>query len=190
MPGEGKTTMTLNTATTLAQTGALVLIIDADLRKPRLHKLFNLNNETGLTTILSKEMSEIEALKLVRQPGETGVDVLTSGPVLPGSSDLLGSYRMRCLIKAFQARYDYVIIDSAPIAFFSEGVLLSALVDKVLLVVDDDKSTRATLRQSRELLEEQGAKILGFIANKTKEPGHNLKRYPGPAQTYSSINAV
>lgn len=191
MPGEGKTTMALNTATTLAQTGALVLIIDADLRKPRLHQLFNLNNETGLTTILSKEMSEIEALKLVRQPGETGVDVLTSGPVLPGSADLLGSYRMRSLIKAFQARYDYVIIDSPPVAFFTEGVLLSALVDRVLLVVDDDKSTRTTVRQSHQLLEEQGARILGFIANEVKEPGNNLKRYPASARDLrSSVSTV
>ncbi|MGQ0763406.1 MAG: GumC family protein [Acidobacteriota bacterium] len=191
MPGEGKTTVALNTATTLAQTGALVLIIDADLRKPCLHKLFNLNNETGLTTILSKEMSEIEALKLVRQPGETGVDVLTSGPFLPGSADLLGSYRMRSLIKAFQARYDYVIIDSPPVAFFTEGVLLSALVDKVLLVVDDAKSTRTTVRQSHQLLEEQGARILGFIANEVKEPGNNLKRYPASVTDLrSSVSTV
>jgi capsular exopolysaccharide synthesis family protein len=185
MPGEEKTTMAVNTATTLAQTGALVLIIDADLRKPRLHKLFNLTNETGLTTILSKQMSEIEALKLVRQPGETGIDVLTSGPILPGSAELLGSYRMRRLIKAFQSRYDYVIIDSPPIAYFTEGVLLSALVDKVLLVIDGDKSRRATARQSHQLLEDQGARILGIIANKVEEPGNDLNKYSTLAQTYA-----
>lgn len=182
MPGGEKTTMALKTATALAQTGALVLIIDADLRKPRLHKLFNFTNQQGLTTILSKQMSESEALKLVRQPGETGVDVLTSGPFLPGSAELLGSYRMRCLIKAFQSRYDYVIIDSPSIAYFAEGALLLTLVDKVLLVVDDEKSTRASIRQSHQLLEIQGAKIFGIIAN--RDPG-NLRKYLALAPAYA-----
>ena len=177
VPGEGKTTMAVNTAISLSRTGALVLIIDADLRKPHLHTIFDLKNENGLTTILSDEMGEIEALSLVKHHGKTRVDVLPSGPILPDSAELLGASSMRRIIVAFQDIYDYVVIDSPPIAYFTDGVLLSSLVDGVLLVVDSGKSTRETVRQSSQLLQSAGANTFGVVLNNVKGPKYDYSYY-------------
>jgi polysaccharide biosynthesis transport protein len=176
-PSEGKTTMAVNTAVSLARTGALVLVIDADLRKPRLHTIFGLKNEKGLTTILSDELSELDALKYIQQHEKSKLDVLTSGPILPDSAELLGAKQMRRLIAAFRGIYDYVVIDSPPIAYFADGVLLSSLVDGVVLVVNSGKSTRETVRHSYQLLQDADANTCGVILNNVKKVKYDYKYY-------------
>lgn len=176
-PSEGKTTMAVNTAVSLSRTGALVLLIDADLRKPRLHTIFDLKNEEGLTTILSKELSEIDALKYIQQHEKSKIDVLTSGPILPDSAELLGAKQMRRIIAAFRGIYDYVVIDSPPIAYFTDGVLLSSLVDGVVLVVNSGKSTRETVRYSYQLLQDADAHTCGVVLNNVKKFKYDYKYY-------------
>lgn len=177
VPGEGKTTMAVNTAISLSRTRALVLLIDADLRKPRLHKIFGLDNENGLSTILADEADHLEALKAVRHHEKSGIDVLTSGPVVPDSTELLGSEQMRRLIAAFQATYDYIVIDSPPVSCFSDGVLLSSLVDGVVLVVSSGESARETVRHSYQLLQDVGANIYGVALNNVKDLKHDYGYY-------------
>ncbi len=176
-PGEGKTTMAVNTAISLSRTRSLVLLIDADLRKPRLHTIFGLDNENGLSTILSDEADHLEALKAVRHHDESGIDVLTAGPVMPDSTELLGSEQMRRLINAFQSTYDYIVIDSPPVACFSDGVLLSALVDGVVLVVSSGESARETVRHSCQVLQDVGANIYGVALNNVKGLKHDYGYY-------------
>src|SRR2546427_2379095 len=136
LPGEGKTTTAVNTAISLAQTGASVCVMDADMRRPRLRTIFGMNGQlTGLSSILSSDMDEEEMLSVVWHDQATGLDILTSGPIPPNPAELLGSDQMRRLITALQSKYKHVVIDSPPITSFTDGVLISTMVDGVLLVV-------------------------------------------------------
>ena len=164
-PAEGKTTTAVNTATILAQTGASVLLIDADMRRPRLHTIFDLSNRAGLSTILASKMSEAEMLLLVEQHEDSGLSVLTSGPIPPNPAELLGSEQMRRLIAALETTFTHVIIDSPPVASFTDGVLLSSLADGVLLVVHGGRASRAIVRRARQLLQDVGAKVFGVVLN-------------------------
>ncbi len=177
VPGEGKTTMAVNTAISLARTGALVLLIDADMRKPRLHKIFGLENEDGLSTILSDEVGDVEALKVIQHHEKSGVDVLTSGPVVAEATEYLGSDQMRKLVSTFRFTYDFIVIDSPPVAYFADGVLLSALVDGVVLVVNSGESMRDTVRQAYQVLQDVGANIYGVVLNNAKGVNYDYDYY-------------
>ncbi|MDQ2856242.1 MAG: polysaccharide biosynthesis tyrosine autokinase, partial [Acidobacteriota bacterium] len=112
LPGEGKTTTAVNTALSLAQTGASVVIVDADMRRPRLRSIFGLDAQAGLSSILSSEMSEAEMIALVDHDSVSGLNVLTSGPIPPNPAELLGSEQMRRLVAALQSNFSHVVIDS------------------------------------------------------------------------------
>lgn len=180
MPGEGRTMIAVNTALSLSRTGALVLIIDADLRRPSLHSVFDLENENGLTTLLSSGLDDNDPLRFI-QHSEKGIGILTAGPVVDDSAELLGTEKMRRVIETLQGIYDYVIIDSPPINYFTDAVLVSSLVDRVVLVVDSYKSSRETVKRASQLLHDAGAPTLGIILNNVKEPRYNLKKYPTPS---------
>ena len=166
LPGEGKTTTAVNTAISLAQTGASVCVMDADMRRPRLRTIFGMDGQlTGLSSILSSDMDEEEMLSVVWHDQASGLDVLTSGPIPPNPAELLGSDQMRRLIGALQSKYKHVVIDSPPVTSFTDGVLISTMVDGVLLVVHGGKSSRHVVRRSRQLLQDVGAKIFGVVLN-------------------------
>ena len=180
LPGEGKTTTAVNTAMSLAQTGASVVIIDADMRRPRLQSIFDMRGQEGLSSILSSEVSVDDMLAIVRQDEESGLHVLTSGPIPPNPAELLGSDQMRRLLAALQAHYTHVVVDSPPISSFTDGVLISTMVDGVLLVVHGGKSSRHIVRRSKQLLSDVGAKIFGVVLNKVNLQSHDYYYY----QTY------
>ncbi len=165
LPGEGKTTTAVNTAISLAQTGASVVIIDADMRRPRLQTIFGMNRQEGLSSILSSDISEDDMLEMVRHDEASGLSVLTSGPIPPNPAELLGSDQMRRLVAALQANYTHVVVDSPPVSSFTDGVLISTMVDGVLLVVHGGKSSRHIVRRSKQLLNDVGAKIFGVVLN-------------------------
>jgi len=177
VPGEGKTTMAVNTAVSLARTGALVLLVDADLRKPRLHSLFGLDNKVGLSTVLAEAMEGADALKAVVHHPKSGLDVLTSGPILPSSAELLGTEQMRRLTAMLRSVYDYIVIDSPPVAPFADGVLLSSLVDGVVLVIDSRQNSREVVLHSYGLLQSAGANICGVALNKFTGQQYDYKHY-------------
>jgi capsular exopolysaccharide synthesis family protein len=177
LPGEGKTTTTANLAMSLAQTGAKVLAIDADMRHPSLHSFFGLENERGLSTILSTEMSKSKVLSLIEQYNGSSLHVLTSGPMPPNPAELVGSELMRRLITFLESNFTYIIIDSPPIVSFTDGVLISSMVDGVLLVVHSGKSARETTQRSRKVLQEVGAKILGVVLNNAELPSQEYYAY-------------
>jgi succinoglycan biosynthesis transport protein ExoP len=172
-PSEGKTTTVVNTATILAQTGAKVLIVDADMRRPRLHSILNLDNSTGLSGILSSQMTEAEMIGLVQQHEESGLYVLTSGRIPPNPAELLGSDQMRKLMAVLENTFTHIVIDSPPIASFTDGVLLSSLADGVLLVVHGGVASRHIIRRSKQLLTEVGAKIFGVVLNNVTLSAHD-----------------
>jgi capsular exopolysaccharide synthesis family protein len=177
LPGEGKTTTAVNTAISLAQTGASVVIIDADMRRPRLQTIFGMKGQEGLSSILSSDIAQGEMLELVRHDEESGLSVLTSGPIPPNPAELLGSEQMRRLVAALQANYTHVVIDSPPVSSFTDGVLISTMVDGVLLVVHGGKSSRHIVRRSKQLLSDVGAKIFGVVLNNVNLQSHDYYYY-------------
>jgi capsular exopolysaccharide synthesis family protein len=165
LPSEGKTTTAINTAISLAQTGAKVLIIDADMRRPRLHSVFNISNAEGLSTLLSSEFADQDILNVIEYDEESRLNLLSSGPVPPNPAELIGSEQMSNLLKMLQNNFTHVVVDSPPIASFTDGVLVASMVDGVILVVNSGKSSRQVVRRSRQLLMDIGAKVFGVVLN-------------------------
>ena len=165
VPAEGKTTTAVNAALSLAQTGAAVLLVDADMRRPRLHSIFELSNSRGLSTILSDDLSEAEVLSMIQRHDGTGLSVLTSGAVPPNPAELIGSEQMRRLVGTLEGAFTHVVIDTPPVGSFTDGVLASTLVDGVLLVVHSGKTSRGVVRRTRQLLQDVGARVFGVVLN-------------------------
>ena len=165
-PSEGKTTTAFNTAFMLAQTGAEVLIIDCDLRRPRLHGHFGVPNTKGLTNWLSGE-TDIETLMQTYGP-QSNLKFLTSGPVPPNPAELLGSEEMRKLLGVLTERFAHVIIDSPPAISFTDASILATMVDGVVLVVHGGRSSRAVVRRAKQQLLDVGAHIFGVVLNNVK----------------------
>ncbi len=175
-PGEGKTTSSLNLALTFAQTGAKVLAIDSDLRKPRLHRYLGLKKDVGLSTVLSKQIDVGQAIiKDVRM----GLDVLTSGEIPPNPAELLSSESMHELLETLSAQYDYIFFDTPPVTVVTDAAALSPLLDGVVIVVRQNYTDHEGLSTAINLLNIAKAKMLGFFVNDavTVRAGYGYNRY-------------
>jgi capsular exopolysaccharide synthesis family protein len=166
-PSEGKTTTAINTAFMLAQTGARVLIVDCDLRRPRLHAHFNLPNARGLTNCLSGNASDVDSVIQDYAP-VPNLKLLTSGPMPPNPAELLGSEEMRKLLVTLSEKFNHVIVDSPPAISFTDASILSTFVDGVVLVVHGGRSSRAVVRRAKQQLLDIGANIFGIVLNNVK----------------------
>ena len=186
VPAEGKTTTAVNTATVLAQTGAKVLIIDADMRRPRLHQVFGLPNNDCLSAILSSEIAEGEILARINQYKDSNIYLLSSGAIPPNPAELLGSSQMRRLLDIVSKTFTHIVIDSPPIASFTDGVLIASLVDGVILVVHGGKTSRQVVRRSRQTLNEIGAKIIGVVLNRAEVSPHDYYNYRYKYEGYAA----
>ena len=161
-PSEGKTTTAINTAISLANLGVSVLLVDADLRRPAIHRQFKLNQPRGLTTFLSSN----EPLESLVYPLPIPhLSLLPCGPIPPNPAELIASERMRELIRTAAQQYDHILIDSPPLMNVTDPAILSTLVDGVILVVQAGRSTRDIVRRARQDLRSVGAKIFGVVLN-------------------------
>ena len=165
-PMEGKTTTAINTAVIFAQTGADVLLLDCDLRRPRVHAHFNLPNGPGLAECLSGEADVAAAL----HPYDKlpNLQVITSGRVPSNPAELLGSEEMRLFLSRMSERFTHIIIDSPPTISFTDAVILSTLVDGVMIVVHAGKSSRSAVQRVRQQFFNIGAHVYGTILNNAK----------------------
>jgi len=165
-PSEGKTTSAINIAITLAQGDADVIIIDCDLRRPRVHSHFGLENNQGLTNYLSGEKSTENLIKSA--PGLPRLKIITSGPIPPNPAELLSSNEMKNLLQFLRGRFKHVIVDSPPALSFTDAAIISTLVDGVVLVAMAGKSSLHLMRQFKQRLSAIGARIYGVVLNGIK----------------------
>ena len=169
IPLEGKSTTALNLAVALAQKEGKVLLVDADLRKPTIHKLLHLDNSSGFADLLVKN-SELAAS--VKQSKDIdNLWVLTSGSIPSNPSELLGSSRMKTLVEQMKKEYEYVILDTPPLISVSDGAILASQADGIVMVVRPGKVKGEVGRRTKELLERIGTPVLGCVFN-CVEPSH------------------
>lgn len=164
-PGEGKSTITLNLAIAITQSGKEVILVDADLRKPVIHKRFGLRNEIGLTNILVHGPAE-EALQETAVPN---LKVVTSGPIPPNPAEMLASGMMDKVRDFLKERAEMVLFDCPPVVAVTDAAVLSRKVDGVLLVVQLGAVEREAARQAKALLENVDAPLLGVVINNVAE---------------------
>lgn len=164
-PNEGKSTIVANLAVVLTQAGKSVLLIDCDMRNPTVHKNFNLSNKVGLSSCISIGTALSDA---VQKTSIEGLYALTGGVIPPDPSELLGSERMRELLQEAREIYDYVLIDLPPVLPVADALVLGAVVDGVVLVIDSGEVKVDLARDVKKQLQHAGANILGVVLNKVR----------------------
>ncbi len=174
VPGAGKSLTAANLAIVMAQAGRRVLLVDADLRRPTIHHLFASANLSGLTTA----MTRLENWPQYLTPSPlSNLAVLTSGPIPPNPSEMLGSSAMSHLLKSFQGEYEYVIVDTPPVVAYTDAAALSQLVDGSIFVVRADFASRQADLKGKERLEQVNARILGIVLNGLNLEGDQAYSY-------------
>ena len=175
---EGKTTTSFAIARSFARVGKRVLLIDADLRRPAVHKIARVSNKTGLSTLL---VGEAMLSDVVVSTSLDGLNVLTSGPVPPSPAELLSSPRMAALLEQVEARYDFVVVDSAPILGLADSTELAALVDGVALVIEADRSRGGQLKGALRRLRAANPTLVGAVLTKydPAKSGNSYASYYG-----------
>lgn len=171
-PGDGKTSVVANLGVAMARDGRRVVLVDADLRRPRLHSAFEVPNLVGLTslTLVPQERCIVET-------DTPNLYVLPSGPLPPSPSALLGSQRMAELIEELESFADIVLFDAPPVLAFADAMVLASQTDGVLLVVDSRSTRRDAAKRAVEMLRNVDTQVLGGVLNKTRDRSSGYYRY-------------
>lgn len=167
MPGEGKSFTSANLATAFAQDGNKVLIVDCDMRKGRVHKIFEISNSKGLSNLLIDDI-EKNYKKYIKKTKIENLEVLPAGIVPPNPSELLNSEANKKLIKILEKQYDYIIFDCVPINGLPDSLIMTNLVNKVMIVCAANVTPTELLQKTKTSLQNVDAEIAGIIVNKTK----------------------
>ncbi|GEM_PF-4720784 len=181
-PREGKTTVASNLAITMAQAGYRVLLVDGDLRKPSIHGIFGLENDHGLSTLLSETG---EARVYIKKTEVENLHVLPGGPTPVNPAELLGSRKMRTLMAETGERYDMVVVDGSPVLGVADANILATMVDGVILVIQASKAKRAHVIRARNQLRGVNARLVGAVLNNVRGSRgdyYYYRRYYNPAQ--------
>ncbi len=161
VPGEGKTATSLNLALTIAQGEHSVLLVDSDLRKPRIHKIFGLNNEKGLSTYLAGA-SDIDIISKAVVPN---LNIIPSGPIPPNPSELLSSAHMQHLLVTLSEKFDFIIWDAAPLLTVTDSLILSKILDGTIIVAKAGNTTYESVSRALKSLHDVEARFLGLVIN-------------------------
>lgn len=186
LPNEGKTTTTVNLAASISQADQRVLLIDGDLRKPKIHQYFSVSSAPGLTDYLSDVASarhKMDIFGIIHPTKYENLSVITSGTIPPNPAELLGSDFMRDFLNGISKDFDYIIIDTPPLNVVSDALPLIRESDGIVLVVRDNQTTHPELQKALSSLEFIDAKILGFVVNFVES-----KAGKGSGTSYDSYN--
>lgn len=163
--GEGKTTVASNLAVSIAQAEKRVLLVDCNMRKPAIHEVFGIPNEEGLTSILSGEKNMEDVVHNLE--GELQfLNIVTSGPIPSNPAEIIGSNQMKDFLEDMRNQFDMVIIDSPSINIVTDGVILSAIADGTIMVIEVRKTDIDAAKKGKELLEKVHANFVGVVLNK------------------------
>jgi capsular exopolysaccharide synthesis family protein len=173
-PKEGKTTITINVATVMAYSGTRTVLIDSDLRKPRIHKSFDLNNSRGLTNLI---IGDATVDDVVQPTNVENLYVLPSGPIPPNPSELLGRERMTEILDELRTRFDRVLLDTPPIGAVTDAAVLGRIVDSVILVVHAGKTRKKLIERGLEQLSQIDVDVSGIVLNNLRIG--RKRYYPG-----------
>ena len=165
---DGKSSICANLAVVLAQAGKDILVIDCDMRRPSLHRIFGVSNVSGVTNVLVGEHGLSEVWK-EPSPDADHLKMVSTGPVPPNPSEILGTARFSRLLANARQEFDYVLIDSPPTGAVSDPMIIATQADAVLLVVDSERTSKRALRKAMRDLEAVGANVLGTVINKVPE---------------------
>jgi len=182
--GEGKTTSVANFGVVAAQGGSRVCLVDSDLRRPVLHRLFGLDNASGLTTALLEDLPFGDLAQATRVPN---LWVLPSGPLPPNPAELVGSKRMREALQQAVSKFDLVLCDSPPVIAVADGVALAAQCDGVILAIRVGTVAHDVIRRAVEQIEAVKGKILGVLLNNVDLTRDGYYYYYRYNQTYDGI---
>lgn len=160
---EGKTTILANYGVALCQSGKRVLIVDCDLRKPQVHRRFELNNAKGLTNLLLKEIPVIEGIQKTEVPN---LFVISAGPIPPNPSEILASRRMADLVAELKLNFDYVLLDAPPLGMVTDAAVLNPVVEGYVILVSLGVANRDGVFNVVDTLKKINANIIGIVANK------------------------
>lgn len=174
MAGEGKTTTISNLATAFAQTGKRVILVDADLRKPAVHKMFKLPNLRGLTNAIIHEQDMDE---LIFNTEVKNLFVLPAGPVPPNPSELLGSKSMKAVLENLSEKFDYIFIDAPPVAIVTDAAIIANVSHGVIIVSVSGKTDIKSIQYAKKLLSNVNANILGVVLNKVPTDKNSTYKY-------------
>jgi capsular exopolysaccharide synthesis family protein len=163
LPQEGKTTTSMNTAVVLAQRGGKVLLVDADMRRPSVHRVFGMRPSAGLSTLLSGLDKDEDVI--VPSTEIPNLHVLPAGPIAPQPSELLASAEMKEHLHRWRQEYDHIVIDTPPVLSVTDAVVLSVEADAVVLVIRSGSTSKQALRHSRDLLMHVNARVRGIVVN-------------------------
>jgi polysaccharide biosynthesis transport protein len=175
LPQEGKTTTSINSAIVLAQKGARVLLVDADLRRPGIHQKMGLKPRAGLSTLLAG--SDTFENLVIPSPQLPNLFVLPAGPAPPHPAELLGSELMKNYLSQWRERFDHILIDTPPVLSVTDAVLLSVEADSVVLVIRSGQTTKEALRRARTLLAQVNARMMGVVLNAVDLQSPDLHYY-------------
>lgn len=170
LPSEGKTTTIGNLAVAMAQAGKRVLLIDADLRKPRQHRIFKMRNLSGMTNYLT---GSIDIKELIKTTNIHNLFVINAGPVPPNPAELLGSEKMAEFIQSVKKAFDIVLIDTPPVLSVTDPLVVGRNVDGVILVVWGGKTSREALKRAKERMDLTNVKTIGVILNRINMKEHD-----------------
>ncbi|MDT2758659.1 CpsD/CapB family tyrosine-protein kinase [Enterococcus xiangfangensis] len=178
-PGEGKSTTAANLAVVFANSGQRVLLVDADMRKPTVHKTFLLSNSVGLSNVLGTELNFNEAVQPSAVPN---LYVMTSGPKAQNPSELLGSIRTDKLMQELRENYDFIIFDMPPVVAVTDAQIVASKVDGTMLVVRENVTRKDSLQKARELLTMVNANVLGAVFNGSTDENDQGYYYYGTGE--------
>ncbi len=173
--GEGKSFISSNLAISFAQADKRVLLVDCDLRRGRLHKLFNIPNMSGLSNLLAGDLRAFS--KYIRNTKIRNLDVITCGTYPPNPSELLASKKNKRLISVLCDFYDIIIFDGAPVGGLADSVILSSFVDETLVVVKDGETNKNDLIATKDSLEKVGARVAGLVFNMVNKKASKYYNY-------------